>query len=234
MFDSAAPYLDRTTRVQLAGELVEHFFSELVHNIAASLRDRQPTSLVAQEFGEVEFLRAMTAGDGKFQLDGGPHIDATHLNSVTRIGQIVSELKLIEKLLALSEYGLRLPEMFHFPGVVPLENHFADSVIYFKALAGRDIDVAVHHFQQKLVAAEGTPSQSLVAETLVDWLSRVGRAEQAVDVAIAYPQDDFGQLGIAPNLLEIARQSPEAEHKLADYFRDRGDLLSFLMTTLSH
>jgi hypothetical protein len=232
LFDSAAPYLDRATRVKLAQELVEHFFAELVNNVGASMRDRQPHNPLSQTFGADELIRALSKGN--LELSGGPHIDATHLNSVTRIGQIVSEPSLVEKLLTLSQYGSRLPEMFHFPGIAPFENQFADSVVFYQALAGREIGSAIEHFKRKLVEAEGTPNHLLVVETLVEWLGRIGRAKEAVEVAIAYPLDDFGQLGIAPNLLEIAKQNPEAEQRLALHFRERGDLLSFLMTSVSN
>ena len=231
LFDSAAPYLDRATRVKLASELVEHFFAELVNNVRASLREGQPDHPLGLTFGPDEFIRVAAAGG--LDLSGGPHIDATHLNSVTRIGQIVSEPKLVEKLLALSQYGSRLPEMFHLPGNAPFENQFTDCVVFYQALGGMEIDNAVEYFKLKLDQAAGTPNHLLVVETLVDWLGRIGRAKEAVEVAIAYPYDDFGQLGIAPNLLEIAKRNPEAEQRLARHFRERGDLLSFLMTSVS-
>ncbi len=231
LFDSAAPYLDRVTRAKLAQELIEHFFAELVDNVSAILCDQQPNSSQSQSFGTVEFTNAIASGE--LELSGGPHIDATHLNSVTRIGQVVSESSLIEKLLALSEYGSRLPEMFQFPGIAPFENQFADCLIFYKALAGRDIDTAIGHFRQKLAEAEGTSNHLLVAETVVDWLGRIGRVAEAVEVALAYPLDDFGQLGIAPNLLEIAKLNPDAERQLARHFRERGDLLSFLMASIA-
>lgn len=222
LFDSSSAYFDRKTRQELAATLVNHFFEEILRNLNAGRG--APESISKDEF--IDSFKSQSNW-------GGPHADATHLNSVTRIGLILDSSEELRKLWALSSYGLQLPEMFQFPGIVPFENHFLDCLAFYEGLLGIDRARHISKFENKIIEAQGSSAALLVTETVVDWLIKMGDSASAVTIVARYGGDDFGTLGIAPNLIASCQNDPIATRQLLDIFRSRDDCLSFLMTRLT-
>lgn len=230
LMDSASPYLARELRTSLASELADHFYGELLKNLTAAGNTNPPTERDQSWRDVAKFIQAVENRDPR--LSNGPHIDATHLHSVTRIGQVVSDIKIVEQLYALSLYGEQLAPMFHFPGQPPFESHFFDSVWFYRGLLGIQVEEAISHFEKKLASSRGTELELVVCETVVDWLIRLGRLEQAVETALTYSGNNFGELGISPNLIEAVQKDSEVAARLASHFRKQGDVLSHLLVVL--
>ncbi len=230
VFDSISPYFGRPIREVLAAQLVSHFFGEWANNWGLDWKgdqssERQSIELVMQNLH--------VAGSSDLQLGVAPCVDATHLHSVTRIGRIVREPIVLQKLLVLCRYGATLGDAFQYPGRPPFQNYFADSAVYYQALLGIKIEQDIDHFHRKLAASVGSEDELEVREILFDWLVRIGRTASACDLVIDYAKDNFGELGIAPELFVTLRGDRESLDRLYQHYRDRGDVLGGLLSKVA-
>ncbi len=223
MFDSSAAYLPQLVKVSLAEELIQHFYGELLQNMGSN-----PRSLAVDDQAFSQSVLSQDASEN----GGAPHIDATHLHSVTRIGRITIQNRILKMLLSLCYYGERLGEMFQFAGEPPFESHYRDLALFYSGLLDMDRAAAIKHFESKLAESIGQPHHLLVAETIVDWLARMGEIDRAIEIATSYSDDDFGQLSIAPNLVELATRGQVSLAPLKSRLLKDGDVLRYLMTAL--
>lgn len=230
VFDSISPYLSRPIREGLAAQLVAHFFREWAKNWGLGWNEEQfsesqSIDSVIQKFNAV--------GPSDDQIRGVPCVDATHLHSVTRIGRVVREPIGLQKLLVLCRYGATLGDAFQYPGRPPFQSHFTDSAIFYQALLGSEVEQAIDHFRRKIEASFGSEDELEVREIVFDWLVRIGRTASACDVVIDYAKDDFGELGIAPELFVTLRGDRESLERLYQHFRERGDVLGGLLSKVA-
>jgi hypothetical protein len=223
LLDSSAPYLAPAIKTKLVELLAQHFMNELVQNFANA--SQRPN------VDEDAFATLISSNSEGIDW-GAPLIDVTHLHSVTRLGRFAEDPRVWEQLVTLCRYGELLGEMFHFPGEPPFENQYTDSLLFFEGLLNRNRPQSIDHFLAKVEQGQDSPHSLLILETVIDWLARMQEVDQALELAIAYPRDDLGRLGIAPNLIELATRGSGLKAKLASTFEQRHDLLSFLMVQL--
>ena len=70
-------------------------------------------------------------------------------------------------------------------------------------------------------------------ETLVDLLVRVGKIDEALEVATQQLMGNEETIGIAPSVFEIAR-NPAQLKRLGDVYRSKNDLLGFAVALLKN
>ena len=68
---------------------------------------------------------------------------------------------------------------------------------------------------------------------MVDFLVRVGRIDQALEVTTEKLIGKHEPIGIAPNVFEIAR-TPDQLKRLMAYYQSEDDLLGYAVSLLKH
>jgi len=237
-FDTQAARFDRETQKQLAHELLCHIYDELTANIqyAAGKREDTDNADTDNQPNDVrkpsdQTLAELMQSNPKLTENGAHHIDTTHLASLMRIARVVDSPEDIRKASELAAYGSGLDNDFQYPGSPPFEDTYVDHMFFFNALAGRDIDAAIAHFENKTKIHSAEEMGPIAEETLVDFLVRLGRNDEALTVMTERLLGKFDPLGIAPQPFEIAN-SPETRKRLKSFYEQQEDLLGFAVSLL--
>lgn len=131
-----------------------------------------------------EPLRALVSGREWLLENGNYHIDVSHLHSVVRFARSIEppadELDLA---LQLAEYGQRLVPQLQYSGEPPFEDYYTAHAAFFRALLDRNRDAALQYFRDQLANEPDEQDKPIKAYVLVDLLTRVGRLDEAVDIA---------------------------------------------------
>ncbi len=160
-------------------KLVRHLHTQLSSSVRADLAHRGEA--VA---GEATTIAELIAGRDWLFADEGYHTDISHLSATVRYSTLVSEPAILALAADLADYGRRLSPRLQFEGAPPFEQVFADHHIYFRGLLGLEVDAAISHFRKKADAVESPDLESsMPAQVLVNLLVRVGRLDEAIDVA---------------------------------------------------
>ncbi|MBX3445065.1 MAG: hypothetical protein KF774_21885 [Planctomyces sp.] len=131
-----------------------------------------------------EPLRGLLAGRDWLLENGNYHIDVSHLHSVVRFARSIEppapELDLA---LQLCEYGRRLIPQLQYGGEPPFEDFYPMHAAFFRVLADQGRDEALGEFRRQLAEGSNESDRPIMAYVLVDLLMRIGRLDEAVDVA---------------------------------------------------
>lgn len=216
---------DPATRQTVCGILLQYFYQDLRSKIGDEIKERGLAFETEATLGQWLDAHAWIV------TETGHHVDATHLSSVVRLAKQTEDAAAIEMARDLCLYGLRLPEDFQYRGEVPFESTFEDHLVYFNGLLKNDVDAA-EAFLRKQAETCHEFDRAVVLETLVDFLVKVGRREDALDVAIEHLAGKLEPVGIAPNLFDIANDE-DLRKRLAQFYLDSADLLGYAVCQLS-
>ncbi len=218
---------DEAVRREAAGRLIAHLHDHLEAGLRAEIARRgQPAP------PEGASLPAIMAGRDWLFHDDAYHVDVSHLAAVVRMATIATDPAVLGRAVGLAEYGRRLSDRHRYEGEPPFEATYEDHSSYLGALLGRDVEAAIARFRAKLPApdpdGDGDPRP---AAALVDLLARLGRLDEAIDVAAthlaALPEGALGCPGLA-QLCERANRPA----RLAEAARARGDLVGYAAARL--
>ncbi|GIW86526.1 MAG: hypothetical protein KatS3mg108_0850 [Isosphaeraceae bacterium] len=178
-------------------------------------------------------IPALIAGRDFLFDDDAYHIDISHLAAVVRLAPLVEDRAILLKALELCEYGRRLSPRLRYDDPPPFEKTYEDHAVYLSALLGREVESALAHFRAKLSPAGDDPeTNAAVAQVLVRLLVRLGRLDEAIELAdahlAAWPENMPG----VPGLAELCRRAGQFD-RLADSAARRGDLAGFLAARLA-
>ncbi len=170
--------LPNDDRKRCAAILVKHLYTDLTESVNADVQRRMALSPPTDSLRE-----AISGRDWLFQ-EGNYHIDVSHLNAVVRFARFLDkscpELKLA---IELSEYGSHLDPQFQYPSDPPFGEVYPAHRHFFLALSGEKVDEALAYFNEKLNAEPDDADKQLIAYVLVDLTSRIGRWDDAVQLA---------------------------------------------------
>lgn len=165
-------------RKRCAAILVKHLYTDITDSVQADVQRRMALAPPSDSLRE-----AIAGRDWLFQ-EGNYHIDVSHLNAVVRFARFLDkdcpELKLA---IELTEYGSHLDPQFQYPGDPPFNECYPAHRHYFMALAGEKVDESIAYFREKLDAEPDERDKQLIAYVLVDLASRIGRWDDAVQLA---------------------------------------------------
>ncbi len=220
------PPSDPAVQVACIERLIRHLHDQLVVNLGADIRQR------GEAAPETASISDLIAGRDWLFADEAYHTDISHLSATVRYSILVTDPAVLGLAAELADYGTRLSPRLQFEGSPPFERTFDDHLIYLCALLGQDQDVAIAHFQNKLdTNAGGDPETSLPAQVLVNLLARIGRLDQAIDLAAArlahLPDASLGCPGIAELCVRAGRMD-----RLATIARQQVNLVNFLAARL--
>ena len=215
-FDSLPP--DEPTRRQAATRLTRRLHRDLRANLGAELA-RRGEPIPSPEAP----IRDWLEGRGWLFGDDSYHLDISHLAMVVRLSPLLTDSEAIHLAIDLTDYGRKLSDRLQAEGEPPFDDFHADHGIYLRALRNEATDAAIDHFRSKLSPPDPSDREGPIkAQTLVRLLDRLGRTEQAFELAahhLAHLPD--GALG-EPTLLHLG-QTLGLLDRLAAIARAAGD-----------
>ena len=208
-------------RRRCAALLVRTLHAELLERLRAEIARRADATPVGDSVPELladrEWLFA----------DEGYHIDTSHLASVTRLARVLRDEPEVALAAELAEYGTRLSDRYVYPEPPPFDDGYADTLAYFRTLAGTDADAGVERFRAKAAAADRHEVGTLPAETVVVLLHRVGRTAEALDYAAEHLNDAAPRPAAGPSVNDLCQQQGRFD-RMAELARRRDDPISFV------
>lgn len=210
------------TNAECVKLLVRSLHRELVHRLAGEIGNREKTAPAA-----VSVPLLLKGRDWLFD-DDNYHVDTSHLNSVMRMARLLpprcEELFLV---IQLCDYGKRLSERYRYREAPPFEEMYADSAIYFKAMAGQEVEKGLEHFRKKAESVDPAEVGTYPAEVYVELLAATGRVQDSVGAAERLLNDAVGATGGLANPVNELCQRFGRFPEMATMARRRADLLSF-------
>jgi hypothetical protein len=159
------------------------------------------------------------------------YVDTSHLVSLLQYCSEVTDAGVLRIYHELCEYGKRLSPQLRVPCQPPFEDVYTDIDHYVMALLGVDVETHLAHFRGKVVRAGPEPAESLPAQALVRLLARLGRYEEALEVALAhFPHARSADL-TCPAATELCQLAGRFD-RLKELARQRGDWLSYAAASL--
>jgi len=227
-FGVHGPQFDRDTQATMAAQLLRHIYDEVVQGIKQDIEKEQQTARPDAN------LRDLLTDHPWLVQQQAYHLDATHLSSLMTIARLTTSAADHEIALQLAEYGSGFPEDLQYNNSPPFEETYADHQWFFKALLGENVDAAASHFKQKCTElAQGSNPQIVTEanEILIDFLSRIGRVDEALAHAMNCAMEASLQTGLAADPTEMAQSPAQFESVLA-HFQTHDDLLGYAVTLL--
>ncbi len=208
--------------------LIRHLHAQLVFSIRADLTQRGHAVP-----GEVTTIAELIAGRDWLFADEAYHTDVSHLSATVRYSILVADPATLGLAVDLTEYGRRLSPRLQYEGRPPFDRTFDDHRIFLRALLGQDVDAAISHFRTKVDAVvEDDLESSMPAQVLVNLLVRMGKLDEAIDLAASRLAHLPEQALTCPGLAQLCQQRGRMV-RLAEVARQQGDMVHFLAARLN-
>jgi len=200
--------------------LVRTLHNELVAGLRSAIERQEGQAPASERATEL-----MAGRDWLFE-NNSYYIDSSHVISVLRYSLDLENPAVLRLALELAEYGTHLSPMFEFRVDPPFQNVYTDHAIYFRALLGEDVDVAIAHFRRKAEESDPEQAGTAPAQVLVTLLVRLERYREAIDVSLEFLEGvPAAQLG-CPSLFQLCQLAGDWE-RLICLAREKGDILGF-------
>jgi hypothetical protein len=212
---------DEPIRIASADRLVRHLHEQLVASLRGDIARRgQPLP------PEGTPIPALMAGREWLFADEAYHIDISHLGAVVRMAPLLTDPSTIGLAVELTDYGCGLSPRHQYESDPPFEQLYADHGVYLRALLGQDVEPATAHFRSKLSPPDSADGDILPAQVLVRLLVRVGRLEEAIDIASEHLAGLPDTMLLCPSLPQLCHRAGRPD-RLAQSARSRGDLVHY-------
>ncbi|WP_165221309.1 hypothetical protein [Aquisphaera insulae] len=221
-----APPADPSVQADCIGRLVRHLHRELHANLTADLAGR------GLDVTPGPSLLGLIDGRDEIFADQAYHVDVSHLGAAVRYSILVSDPELLGLAVDLAEYGRRLSPRLQFEGAPPFERTFEDHRLYLKALLGDDPQPAIDLLRSKLQPdAPDDLDSTIPAQLLVNLLTRIGRHDEALDVATEFLASIAPEALSCPGLPELCRRAGRMD-RLASLSQRLGNPVMYLVSRL--
>jgi hypothetical protein len=206
-------------RTGCARVMVRKLYDDLRENVQHDVLRRQPMTPSGQS------LRELLAGREALFADDSYHIDVSHLNAVVRFGRALDPgSEELDLALQLALYGSRLAPQYQYAGNPPFDDFYPAHIRFFEAVQGEKRDEALAYFRQKLGEDVADTDNQLTAYVLVDLLQRIGKNDEALEIACKYLAESGEEFGLS--LPEMCAQGGRFD-LLAKLARDRNDAVNY-------
>ena len=159
------------------------------------------------------------------------YVDTSHLVSLLQYCPEVTDAGVLRSFHELCEYGKRLSSQVRVQCQPPFEDVYIDFDHYVQALSGVEVETHLAHFRRKVAEADPERAGSASAQALVRLLARLGRYEEALEVALThFPHARSADL-TCPAATELCQLAGRFD-RLKELARERGDWLSYAAASL--
>jgi hypothetical protein len=214
---------DEGVRSACAGALVRQVHEQLVASLRAELTHRG----VPVPGDEATIADLIAGQEAWLFADDAYHLDVSHLAATVRISPLVTDPATIAMAIGLTDYGQNLSERHDYEGEPPFERTYVDHGVYLRALIGRDVDAAIAHFRSKIGPSDpDRPGAPIEAQVLVGLLVRIGRLDEALDVAAKHLGPYPESILICPGVPQLCQRAGQLA-RLAEVARKNGDLVHY-------
>ncbi|MBI3861514.1 MAG: hypothetical protein HY290_06435 [Planctomycetia bacterium] len=223
-FDQVSMQMAPDVRRQCAQALVRRLYDDLRENVQHDVLRRQPMNPPGQP------LRELIGGREWLFADDSYHIDVSHLNAVVRFARFLDAgCPELDQALQLAQYGSRLAQQYQYAGNPPFDDFYPAHIRFFKVLLDVERDPSLDYFRAKIGDDPAETDNQLAAYVVVDLLLRIGRKDEALELACKYLGDAGEEFGLS--LPELCAQSGRLD-LLKSLARSKGDVVNFAAALL--
>jgi len=217
-------YPSREGREECIQLLVRKLHGDLVESLKYAVAQREGAT------PEQTDVPTLIAGRDWLFEDNNYFVDTSHLCAVIRFSIDLQDQPTQALALELTDYGRRLSPLFHYRGQAPFEDPYSDYAEYLRALLGLNSEESIAHFRKKL--SDDPETGTAPAQVLVGLLARIGRFQEAIDIALAHLSDLAPSQLSCPSIPQLCALAGDAT-KLRTISEHRGDLLNFAASLLA-
>jgi hypothetical protein len=210
-------------------EVRDHCLRSLARSLHEQLVDRLHADIARRE-GSAPASRSipeLLKGRDWLMDEDNYHIDTSHLNSVVQMAAPVAACEEIKLVKELCQYGQRLAPQFQYAADPPFQDQYKDYEVYYKIVLGEDVEQGLAHFRAKADNKDTDYPINTAAEVLVNLLLRLGRTQEALDVARKHLTNVEERQLSCPGVTELCRRTGDFR-VLAEIARERGDPVNFV------
>ncbi|HVJ84776.1 MAG TPA: hypothetical protein VM452_03980 [Caulifigura sp.] len=223
--DQSLQNLAPEQRQACAKVMVRSLYDDLTESVRRDVERRIPG------LPPGESLRSLIAGRDWLLESGNYHVDVSHLHAVIRFARsIESPAEELDLALQMCEYGQRLAAPLQYAGEPPFVDYYAAHAAFFRALLDKDREKSLQYFRDQLANEPDDSDKPLLAYVLVDLLTRVGRLDEAVEVASGW-LTNLGE-DVRVSFSELCLQANRAD-ALRESARRNGDLVTYATALVS-
>jgi hypothetical protein len=223
-FDQVSMQMTPEIRKQCAQMLVRRLYDDLRENVQHDVLRRQPMNPPGQS------LRELIGGREWLFADDSYHIDVSHLNAVVRFARFLdAPCPELDQALQLAQYGTRLASQYQYAGNPPFDDFYPAHIRFFKALMDVEREPSLDYFRAKIGEDVSETDNQLAAYVLVDLLLRIGRKDDALQLACKFLADSADEFGLS--LPELCAQAGRLD-LLKTLSRSKGDVVNFTAALL--
>lgn len=218
---SVAEGLEPGAQIDCAKLLVRHLHGLLAERLKGDIAEKEGDSPATASITVLLKDRSWLFADDNY------HVDTSHLGAVVRIARLLPKCDETFLAIQLCEYGCQLSEKYKYPEASPFDQLFEDSLIYFKAVAGLEVDKGLEHFRNKAQTASIDEVGNWPWQVYVDLLASVGRYDEAISVAgkkINGPEEN----GLTSPINELCFRAKKYD-QMAMMAKRRNDLMSYVV-----
>ena len=211
----------RTDCIQL---LVKTLHGELLDNLKQAITKKEGQTPETKNVTELIQNREWLFGKYSY------YVDSSHLLSVVQLSLDLTDVKPLELVLQLAEYGIHLSSEFQYKGTPPFDSYL-DYAFYLRSLLGQEVEKAIEHFQQKLSKGDPSEIDSNPAQVLVKLLARIQRYSEAIDVSLEHLNKVDQEHLTCPTVYQLCQLGHDY-NRLKEVSRNQGDVLNFVAGVL--
>jgi len=224
-FDQQIMNMAPADRKGCAAILVSELYKQLRDSLEHEVRRRQPMIQPGQS------IRELIAGREELFAEDAYHIDVSHLNGVVRFARSLEsdspELKLA---IQLAQYGSKLSTQYQYASNPPFDDFYPSHIQFFRVLQGDGREEGLKFFREKLGEDVNDQANQMTAFVLVDLMQRVGRQDEALDLACKYLARSADEFGLS--IAEMCSAAGQYD-RLLQMAREQGDVITFTTALLS-
>jgi hypothetical protein len=205
----------------------------LTRELHAEIVQRMGNEIEAREGARPATSNLIQMMEGRPELFGeyDYYVDTSHLMTLLPYSLEVEGNETLELLHQLCEYGKHLAPCFQSKGQAPFEHPAADYGEYVLAMLGNDVGARIQHFRQIMDAADKDMVGTAPAQFLVNFLVRLQRFGEALEVALEHLKDERDLT--CPSPIQLCRMAGDYG-RLKELARERNDLLSYVAAFEKH
>ncbi len=161
------------------------------------------------------------------------HTDVSHLAAIVRMSLLMTDPEPIRLALELTDYGRHLAERFQYESDPLFEKLYEGHGLYLQTLLGQEVEASLAYFRSRLPLPDhiGDAAETVPAQLLIRLLERLGRLDEAIDLADTYLVNVSDAQLICSPPSQLCRRAGRLD-RLAQLARRRGNLVEYAAAIL--